>query len=62
MILWRPSFDHLTAVSSVVSSPTQGTCESNQVLLVGVPGSSSWGALTFAPSTGWPASYEMKLF
>ena len=31
-------FDHLTAVSGVSSSPIGGTCETSQVLLMGVPG------------------------
>ena len=30
--------DHLTAVSGVGSSPTQGTCVTSQVLLAGVSG------------------------
>ena len=31
-------FDYLTAVSGVGSSPTWGTCETSQVLLVAVSG------------------------
>ena len=32
------SFDHLTAVSGVGSSPALATCETSQVLLAGVSG------------------------
>ena len=32
------SFDHLTAVSGVGSSPALATCETRQVLLAGVSG------------------------
>ena len=37
-------FDHLTAVSGVGSSPTHGTCETSQALIVGVPGGFSRGS------------------
>ena len=54
------SFHHLTAVSGVGLSPTQGTCETSQVLLAGVPGGFSWGSPVFTPPTDWPVSYELK--
>ena len=38
----------LTAVSGVGSSPTLGTCETNQILLEGVPGVFSRGSPIFA--------------
>ena len=41
------SFNHLTAVSSVGSSPIRDTCETSQVLLAGVPGGFSWGSPIF---------------
>ena len=37
-----------------------GTCETGQVLRVGVPGGFSLGSPTFAPPTDWPFSYERK--
>ena len=36
------SFDHLTAVSGVGSSPALATCETRQVLLAGVSGGFPW--------------------
>ena len=39
---------HLTAVSGVGSSPALATCETSQVLLVGVQGGFSWGSPVFA--------------
>ena len=42
-------------------SPTWDTCETIQVLLVGVPGDFSRGVSPiFAPPTDWPVSYELK--
>ena len=52
------SLDHLTAVSGVGSSPA--TCETSQVLFVGVSGAFSLGSPDFAPPTDWPVSYELK--
>ena len=43
------SFDHLTAVSGVGSSPALATCETNQVLLAGVSGGFP-GVLPFRPT------------
>ena len=43
------SFDHLTAVSGVGLSPTMATCETSQVLLVGVSGGFP-GVLPFRPT------------
>ena len=54
------SFDHLTAVSGVGSSPTRGTCETSQVLLLGVSGGFSRGSPVFDQPTDWPVSYELK--
>ena len=42
------ALDHLTAVSGVGSSPAVATCETSQVLLVGVPGGFSRGSPVFA--------------
>ena len=42
------SFDHLTAVTGVGSSPALATCETSQVLLVGVSGGFP-GVLPFRP-------------
>ena len=50
-------FDHFTGVGS---SPTQGTCETSQGLLVCVPGGFSWGSPVFTPPTDWPVSYEQR--
>ena len=52
--------NHLTAASGVGSIPTRGTCETSQVLLVGVSGGFSWGSPIFTPPTDWPISYELK--
>ena len=41
-------------------SHTQGTYETIQVLLVGVPGVVSRGTPIFAPPTDWPISYDLK--
>ena len=47
---FRPqSFDHLTTVSSVGLSPAWGTCDTSQVVLVGVLGGFSKGTPLFAP-------------
>ena len=43
------SFDHLTAVSGVGSSPALATCETSQVLLAGVSGGFP-GVLPFRPT------------
>ena len=43
------SFDHLTAVSGVGSSPALATCEKRQVLLSGVSGVFP-GVLPFRPT------------
>ena len=43
------SFNHLTAVSNVGSSPTLATCETSQVLLAGVSGGFP-GVLPFHPT------------
>ena len=40
--------NHLTSVSGVGSSPALATCETSQVLLVGVPGGFSQGPPVFA--------------
>ena len=53
-------FDHRTDVSDMGSSPTQGTCETSQVLLSDVPGGFSQGSPDFAPPADWPVSYELK--
>ena len=49
-----------TAVSGVGSSPALATCETSQVLLVGVPGGLSRGFPVLAPPTDWPISYELN--
>ena len=43
------SFDHLTAVSGVGSSPALATCDTSQVLLAGVPCGFP-GVLPFRPT------------
>ena len=43
------SFDHLTAVSGVGSSPALATCEKSKVLLAGVSGGFS-GVVPFRPN------------
>ena len=43
------SFDHLTAVSGVGSSPALATCETRHVLLAGVSGGFP-GVLSFRPT------------
>ena len=43
------SFDHLTAVTGVGSSPALATCETSQVLLAGVSGGFP-GVLPFRPT------------
>ena len=43
------SFDHLTAVTGVGSSPTLATCETSQVLLASVLGGFP-GVLPFRPT------------
>ena len=48
-IIGSKSSDHLTAVSGVGSSPTLATCETSQVLLVGVSGGFP-GVLPFCPT------------
>ena len=47
-------------MSGVGSRPTQGTCETSQVLFAGVPGGFSRGSPVFVPLTNWPVSYELK--
>ena len=54
------TFDHLTAVSGVGSSPALATCETSQVLLAGVSGGFSRGSPVFAPPYDWPVSCELK--
>ena len=55
------SFDHLTAVTGVGSSPTRGTCETSfSVLLLGVPDDFSQGFPVFAPPTDWLVLYELN--
>ena len=50
------SFDHLTTVSGVGSSPALATCETSQVLLAGVSGGFP-GVLPFRPTyTDWLVS------
>ena len=49
------SFDHLTAVSGVGSSPALATCETRQVLLAGVSGGFP-GVLPFRPPIDWLVS------
>ena len=49
------SFDHLTAVSGVGSSPALATCETSQVLLAGVSGGFP-GVLPFRPPMDWLVS------
>ena len=51
------SFDHLTAVSGVGSSPALATCETSQVLLVGVSGGFP-GGLPFRPTYRLARLYE----
>ena len=48
-MLLRMTFDHLTAVSGVGSSPALATCETRQVLLAGVSGGFP-GVLPFRPT------------
>ena len=57
---WLRAFDDLTAVSGVGSSPALAKCETNHVLLAGVPGGFSRGSPVFAPPTDWPVLYELK--
>ena len=58
------SLDHLTAVSSVGSSPALATIETSYVLLAGVP--DVFGVFLFSGfsrfrlPTDWPVSYELK--
>ena len=49
------SFDHLTAVSGVGSSPALATCETRQVLLAGVTGGFP-EVFRFAPPIDWLVS------
>ena len=49
------SFDHLTAVSGVGSSPALATCETIQVLLAGVSGGFPV-VLPFRPPCDWLVS------
>ena len=49
------SFDHLTAVTGVGSSPALATCETSQVLLAGVSGGFP-GVLPFRPTYDWLVS------
>ena len=49
------SFDHLTAVSGVGSSPALATCETRRVLLAGVSGGFP-RVLRFAPPIDWLVS------
>ena len=51
------SFDHLAAVSSEGSSPALATCETSQVLLVGVSGGFP-GLLPFCPTHRLARLYE----
>ena len=51
------SFDHLTAVSGVGSSPALATCETRQVLLAGVSGGFP-GVLPFPPTYRLARPYE----
>ena len=51
------SFDHLTAVSGVGSSPALATCETSQVLLAGVSGGFP-GVLPFRPTYRYARLYE----
>ena len=51
------SFDHLTAVSGVGSSPALATCETRQVLLAGVSGGFP-GVLLFRPTYRLARLYE----
>ena len=51
------SFDHLTAVSGVGSSPALATCETSQVLLAGVSGGFP-GVLPFSPTYRLAHLYE----
>ena len=44
----------------VGSNPVLATCETNQVLLAGVPGGFSRGSPVFAQPTDWHVSYELK--
>ena len=47
-------------MSGVGSSPALATCETSQVLLVGVSGGFSRGSPIIALPTDWPVSYELK--
>ena len=49
MAEWVWSFDHLTAVTGVSSSPALATCETSQVLLAAVSDGSP-GVLPFRPT------------
>ena len=51
------SFDHLTAVSGVGSSPALATCETSQVLLAGVSGGFP-GVFLFRPTYPLARLYE----
>ena len=53
------SFDHLTAVSGVGSSPALATCETRQVLLAGVSGGFP-GVLPFRPTYRLARLYEFN--
>ena len=47
-ILLEANVFRLTAMSGVGSSPIKGSCETSQVLLVGVPGVFPWDSPIFA--------------
>ena len=51
------SFNYLTAVTGVGTSPVLATCETSQVLLAGVSGGFP-GYSSFAPPTDWLSRYE----
>ena len=53
------SFDHLTAVSGVGSSPALATCKTRQVLVAGVLGGFP-GVLLFRPTNRLARLYERK--
>ena len=55
ILLTHLSFNHLTTVSEVGSSPIWGTCETSQVLFADVPGIFFWVFSHF-----WSVSYELK--
>ena len=57
---WKNKPCQLTIVGDMNSRPSQGTCETSQVLLAGMSCVFSLGYPVFAPPADWKVSYEMK--